>query len=319
MNIHRLIYAVAAVAVLAGSCTGDDDGESASAPAAAIATDSSTTVPTTTVPTTTVPPTTESITTTVAPTTTTVAPTTTEAATTTSTSTSSTTTAAPTTSGAPDTDAPSAPTGLTCLSGGGSGELTIQFDAPADSTDVATVQTYVREPGGSFARINTFTVAELLDSEGPRWTTNLFPAPVATPIDVAVTFDDAAGNESGWNPIDAYYAYGAGPCEAGPPPAPSVDGALRGAGSTEVDLQLAGAATDVVDWIVTVDQGDGFAPVGVLTSSDLGGGAWSVTIAPLDWTLPATYRVVAVDAHGQSSAAGERDCPVPISPGDVAC
>ncbi|MFT5201478.1 MAG: hypothetical protein ACI9C1_000854 [Candidatus Aldehydirespiratoraceae bacterium] len=247
---------------------------------------------------------------------TTTAPTTEAPATTTT----ATTTEAPTTAAA-DTEAPSAPTGLVCLgAGGGSGEVALEWDAPAADEGVTTVRIYVKEPGGSFTRIEKRTAPdELLEVTPTRWRADAYPVWPEAAVEVAVTHGDAAGNESGWNPIDVYDAYNAAPCDSGVPVAPTILAALRGAGSLEVDLRVEASAIDIVSWNVSVDQGSGFVPLSILAVSDAGTpGQVSITVGEVDWTASATYRVTASDGHGNTSSAGERSCG-PISPGDVAC
>lgn len=218
-----------------------------------------------------------------------------------------------------DTEAPEAPSGLVCLPGGGSGEVTLEWSAPADPDDVATVQIYLSEDGGSFTRIHTYTQDQLLVAEGSTWTANVYPVPYGLPLELAVTYDDAAGNESGWNPVDAFVPFGAGPCNTGEPDTPTIVSATRGAGSGEVRLTVEIDATDIIDWAVEVDQGsDWFTITSYLVDNSVSGQV-GIDIWPLDWTLPATYRVVAIDHHGNGSAAGFRECATPISPGDVAC
>ena len=293
MTRIRTLTAIALVALLfASACSSGDDGADETAAPSNTEEPETTEAPATT--------------TTEAPTTTTEAPTT-------------TTEAPTTTTEAPDTEAPAAPDGLVCSAGGGSGEVTLSWTAPDDPGDIATVQIYLREEGGSFTRIHTYTQDQLLSAEGASWVANVFPVPFGEPFELAVTYDDAAENESAWNPIDAYSPFAGGPCEQGAPAAPAITGAFRGAGSQEVTLEVSASATDIVDWSAQIDQGGGFASVNVIAVQDLGGGDYLVTIHPTDWTLPATYRLAAIDAHGLSSGNGERDCPTPISPGDVAC
>jgi len=119
------------------------------------------------------------------------------------------TTEAPATTEAADTTPPDAPTGVACLGvGGGSGEIQLSFDAPADPSDVDTIRVYVDE-GSGFQRIvktpidgspaTMGTVWDLDTSGAATWTIGVYP--VGGEVDVAITFADAAGNESGWNPI----------------------------------------------------------------------------------------------------------------------
>ena len=302
----RPLSAALAVLVIAGACSSNNESADEPIPT------SSTIVEDEVESTTTAEAPTESA----EPTTTTAAPTTTVAP---ATTVAPTTTAPTTTTAAADDEAPAAPSGLVCSPGGGSGEVTLSWDAPADPADIATVQIYLREAGGSFSRIHTYTPDRLLTADGATWRANVFPVPFGEPIDLAVTYDDAAENESGWNPIDAWSPFAGGPCEQGAPATPVIDGAFRGAGSLEVTLDVSGVATDVNDWSAQLDQGAGFVSVGVVSVEDRGAGDFFVTIAPTDWTLGATYRLVAIDAHGFSSGTAERICPTPISPGDVAC
>ena len=182
------------------------------------------------------------------------------------------------------------------------------------------MRVYVKEEGGSFTRLDKFEVSDpRLSSSGGRWGFVAYPVWAGAPVEIAVTHGDSAGNESGWNPIEAYITIPDGSCNSGPPPEPAVLAATRSGGSLEVDLRVDMPALDVVDWSVTVDQGSGFVPLTVLTVQAGSSPSERILIVmEVDWSLPATYRVVAVDAHGNSSAAGERVCG-PISPGDVAC
>ena len=78
-------------------------------------------------------------------------------------------------------------------------------------------------------------------------------------------------------------------------------------------------ASDVVSWVVEIDQGGGFVAGDILLTQSISLGEYVVTLQNVDHTLPAEYRVRAVDAHGNASGWGTRSCPVPISPGDVPC
>lgn len=302
--MSRLGGILLALSMLAAACSGDaGDGDAGSGGSSSTSTTSSTT---------TAPPASTSTTapaTTAAPTTTTEAPT--------------STTTTTTTTEAPDTDPPSAPVNVICGSGGGSGELYLEWDAPDDADEVTTVRVYTRELGGSFSRIEKVELpSEQVSTDGARWNTVVYPVDYGEPLEAAVTHGDEAGNESGWNPIDVFLTVAGvfGDCPSGPPPAPVLLAAQRGAGSLEVDLLVEMPVADVVAWSAEIDQGSGFVPLTVLTTS--AGPAptetW-VTVMTVDWTLPATYRVTATDAHGFTSASGERECPTPISPGDVAC
>jgi hypothetical protein len=111
-----------------------------------------------------------------------------------------------------DTDPPPAPTNVTCAPGGGSQEVFLEWDAPADPDDIVDVRFYVND-GSGFARVNKFTLdsGQVLVGAN-RWSAVAYPVPVDTEIKMAVTLGDAAGNESGWNPIDVYYEYSGADC-----------------------------------------------------------------------------------------------------------
>ena len=49
-------------------------------------------------------------------------------------------------------------------------------------------------------------------TEDPQWWAVAWPVPTGVTVQMAVTVGDAAGNESGWNPIGVFYEFGAGPC-----------------------------------------------------------------------------------------------------------
>ncbi|MDW3219753.1 MAG: hypothetical protein R8F63_14155 [Acidimicrobiales bacterium] len=169
--------------------------------------DSDDTAPTTTTTTTT---TTAAPTTTAAATTTTTAPTTTVAEGTTTTTT--TTVAVTPTSEPADTEAPPAPTNVTCGVGAGSGEITLEWDAPADPADIADVRIYIDE-GAGFTRLHKYTIdSGQVRTDTDRWWAVAWPVPSGEVVQMAVTVGDAAGNESGWNPIGAFYEFAAGPC-----------------------------------------------------------------------------------------------------------
>lgn len=145
--------------------------------------------------------------------TTTRPPTTTFTASSTTTSPTSTTTeVVPASSVASDTEAPAAPTNVTCAPGGGSQEVLLEWDAPADPADIVDVRLYVND-GSGFVRTNKFTIdsGQVLISS-TRWSAVAYPVPVATHVSMAVTVGDEAGNESGWNPIDVYYEYSGADC-----------------------------------------------------------------------------------------------------------
>lgn len=195
-RITRLLVSITALAVLASACGGADD-EAAEAPStteAPVTSDAEGDGEST--------ETGDSPTTSAAPTTTEAPATTTEAPTTTSST---------TTTEAPDTNPPAAPTGLECLGlGGGSGEVILAFDAPSDPTDIETIRVYVDE-GSGFQRVAKTTtdgapasvgsVWDLDTTDPTTWSMGVYPVPNFVEISIAVTFGDAAGNESGWNPI----------------------------------------------------------------------------------------------------------------------
>ena len=110
-----------------------------------------------------------------------------------------------------DDEPPEAPTGLVCLGmGGGSMEVLLAFDAPSDPTDIETIRVYVDE-GSGFQRVAKTTidgspaslgsVFDLNTTDPTTWSMGVFPVPDGAEIGIAVTFGDAAGNESGWYPI----------------------------------------------------------------------------------------------------------------------
>ncbi len=99
---------------------------------------------------------------------------------------------------------------MTCIGpGGGSGEVLFEIDAPADPADIATLRIYVNE-GSGFQRVvkspldgspATMGWLWLVDTSDPaRWSIGAFPIP-SHEVGLAMTFADAAGNESGWHAI----------------------------------------------------------------------------------------------------------------------
>ncbi len=244
-------------------------------------------------------------------TTTTAAPTT---STTTTSTTSSTTT---TTTEPPDTEPPAAPTNVSCIPGAGSGELTVEWDAPAEidgEIEVAGYWVYVASIGSGLERVERVVLsdAETIDTTSDRWSATVYPIPVSGSIDVAVTALDAADNESGWYPIDAYYLAGTPSCHTGPPTAPTVVGIYRAAGSGEIDVIVSPPAPDVVEYRISADiDGAGMAPldVTIVGPSSISPPNTRVTATFTNWSVPVVYRVVAIDAHGHVSAPTDRSCP----------
>ena len=122
-----------------------------------------------------------------------------------------TTTAAPTTTEEIDTEPPSAPTNLACGGfSGGSGEFTVVFDAPPDPSDIDTIRVYT-DQGSGFERVvktpidgspATFGLVIDLQTDDPvSWSIYFYSDSLgAGTFGVALTFGDAAGNESGWYP-----------------------------------------------------------------------------------------------------------------------
>ena len=185
---RTLVAAVAVLCVAGCSSSGDTSAEGAGTAEAASSTTASPT--TTDMPSTT----TESSTATI-PETTTVPP----------------VTVTTTTSLPHDDEPPEAPTGLVCLGmGGGSMEVLLAFDAPSDPADIQTIRVYVDE-GSGFQRVAKTTidgspaslgsVFDLNTTDPTTWSMGVFPVPDGAEIGIAVTFGDAAGNESGWYPI----------------------------------------------------------------------------------------------------------------------
>lgn len=240
---------------------------------------------------------------------------------TTSTSTSSsttTTTSSSTTTMPADTEAPSAPAGVSCATGAGSSELSITWDAPPAEDEVTNVRVYERDPGGQFQRVAKLEVGDPNLTVGQtEWNAYVEGITWFEPRELAVTHGDAAGNESGWNPIDFWVSLTPPSCNTGAPDTPVIVSAQRGGGSGEIDLVVTVVAVDVVDWQVEIDQGAGFAPGDLLLAQSSGAGAYVVTLQNVDNTVPASFRVRAVDGHGNTSGAGERVCPAVIGPADV--
>jgi len=213
-----------------------------------------------------------------------------------------------------DQTPPAAPTNLVCTPGGGSGEFGLEWDAPADPADVAGVKVYLSESGGQFNRIRKLPMSDgQIDTSlagGTRWEVVVFPMPEAVPIDLAVSVYDSAGNESGWDTIDAFFAGAIGPCYSGPPAAPTDFTIDNGGGSGEIVLVINSPIGDVASYSMSVDQGSG---VQELTSSGMqyipSTGHTQVVFMWVDWSLPGTYRIFATDAHGNDSPVVERSCP----------
>lgn len=202
MTIRRVLGALLVLGVLAAACSAD--GDEVLPP---ITSTTTTTAPTTTaVPTTTVPATTVP-TTTIVP----VAPTV-DDSTTTVPGVDTTTTVVSTPSVDFDNVSPAAPTNLSCYVGGGSREIGLEWDAPLDTSDIQTVRIYLDE-GTGFVRIETLDVSSGFVQMGPtRWSAVAFPVPPNTEVEMAVTYGDASGNESGWNPIGVYFEFAGAPC-----------------------------------------------------------------------------------------------------------
>jgi len=201
-----------------------------------------------------------------------------------------------------------------CTRGGGSGEFGVEWNAPSDPTDIAGVNLYLSESGGSFNRIRKLPLSggqvDTSLSGGTRWEAIAFPIPSGVPIELAVTTWDTAGNESGWHTTDAYFAYAAGPCNSGPPPAISDLVIWNGGGSGEITAVFTPPAPDVVDYRVEADTGTGMVPLTVLVQPGVPTPTQVQVVAqPVNWDIPTTYRVTPIDAHGNAGPPSDRACP----------
>jgi len=234
------------------------------------------------------------------------------------TTTASTTTVATATTDAPattesvDETPPTPPTNMACGGAGGSGEFSLSWEAPPDVTDITGVKVYLSESGGPFNRIHKFPLdAGAVGTTGPRWDVVAYPMPGGVPIELAVTHYDAAGNESGWYPIDAYYAGAGGNCWSGAPDAPVIQSVDGSAGSGEASLVITPPAPDVVSYRVWADSGDGMTELTILYMQDAPSSPGDVMVDtyPTEWSMATTFRVVAVDAHGHESTPTDRSCP----------
>lgn len=198
----------------------------------------------------------------------------------------------------------------------------MEWDAPAEidgEIEVAGYWVYAASIGSGLARVERVMLsdAEAIDTTGDRWSTTAYPIPVTGSIDVAVTALDAADNESGWHPIDAFFMAGTPSCHTGPPPAPTIVRIARGAGSGEIDITVAPSVPDVVEYTISADiDGAGMTPLTptIVAPSSISPPDTRITATFTNWSVPVTYRVVAIDAHGHVSAPTDRSCP-PI-PGD---
>ncbi|MEM8707514.1 MAG: hypothetical protein AAGE98_13705 [Actinomycetota bacterium] len=204
------------------------------------------------------------------------------------------------------------------MTGAGSSELSISWDAPPADDEVTTVRVYQAEPGAGFQRVARLEVGDPdLTTGDTTWEAYVEGVSWFEPRALAVTHGDAAGNESGWNPIDFWVSLTPPSCNTGAPDTPVIMSAQRGGGSGEIDLVVTVDAADVVDWQAEVDQGTGFVAGDVLLVDSTGASEYVVTLQNVDTTVPASFRVRAIDAHGNPSVAGERTCPELIGVGDV--
>ena len=214
---------------------------------------------------------------------------------------------------------------MACGPGAGSGEFDISWDAPGpDDEEITRFRIYVNEDGAGFATLNNLVVADgvidMTRNGGTRWAGTAYPVTAFVPLEIAVTAFDEAGNESGWNPIDAYYGGGALPCSTGAPPAPSLASIHRGAGSGEIDIEVTPPAADVVDYSVSADiNGAGYVALTVLliTDSSLTPGDSRITAVGTEWSVPVDYQVIAIDAHGNSSPVSTKSCAAIPGPADL--
>jgi len=248
-----------------------------------------------------------------------------------------TTTAAPTTVANTTTAAPTTvanttttigrtplapPNNLVCLPAGGSTEYMLAWDTPADPSAVAGVRVYLSESGGPFNLLNDYPVADgfiyMGLSGGTQWRVSAYPINNRIPIEMAVALYDDSGSESARSTIDAFLFHAAGPCNSGPPPAPSSFKILRGAGSGEIEMVFTGLPRDVTSFAVAADQGTGFVDL-TMTYGPILDEVTDQTLAVFQWIdtfAPATYRVVSIDAHGNRSPVVERSCPPIPAVGD---
>ncbi len=114
------------------------------------------------------------------------------------------------------TGPPPPPANLTCLAGANEGEVTLEWDAPADPSNVAAVRLYVSEDGGPFITNRNLDLSNVdqTRSGGSRWGATVLDVPANLPIRLAATTFNALGQESGWYVITGMYRGPGQPCTA---------------------------------------------------------------------------------------------------------
>jgi len=195
----RLVAVVLALAASAAACGGDSEDDGA-AQDSSIAETTTTLLPTTTRP----------------PVTSLAAP---ELTTTTASPEDAEITVPPTTT-ADETrsERPPAPSGLTCLPGTGEGEVLVEWDAPADTSNIVLARLYVSKDGGPMntARVLSLDEIDTTREGGARWAATVGGLALNVPLQLTVTYFNNPSQdpryESRWNVIDGVYRGIGQPC-----------------------------------------------------------------------------------------------------------
>ena len=224
MRSLRLMSALLALVLLAAAC-GGDDAEEAAEPVTGNGDDATTTsqavAPTTSPPEFTLPPTTETIIEVPETTLPVIEP-------------------VPTTIAViepVDTSVgpPVAPANVRCTAGANAGELTVEFDALPNPTDISKIRVYVSVDGGPMITNGEFSVDEIDTnrSGSTRWAARARDVPVNTPLRVTATSFNLLGQESGWYVVPAYYTGPGQPCASGADTVPPATTCTAGCDETE--------------------------------------------------------------------------------------
>ena len=113
---------------------------------------------------------------------------------------------------------PQPPANPQCLAGTGANELTLEWDAPDNPANVASVRVYMSEDGGPFrSNRGNLDVSELdtRRAGGNRWAATVVGVPLNVPVRLAATSFNSVGKESGWYVVEGLYTGQGQPCSAG--------------------------------------------------------------------------------------------------------
>ncbi len=113
---------------------------------------------------------------------------------------------------------PPAPSGLKCLPGTGEGEVLLEWDAPADTSNIVLARLYAGKDGGPLKNVRALSLDEIDTARdgGTRWAAAVGGFALNVPLQLTVTYFSNPSQEpkyeSRWNVIDGVYRGIGQPC-----------------------------------------------------------------------------------------------------------